>query len=372
MSRIVLGYSGAVEGSMAIPWLAERHGAEIVAVTLDVGQRGELVAVREQALALGALRSHVIDVRDEFVRDYVLPTLQAVTLAPDDGLVVGHVARPLIVRKLVDVAAMENATAIAHGVRDAAEAEIVEREIRALNPSITVLAPVRTWNMSAAEEDEYARARNIPQPQANRAQRVSTNLWGRSIGPATSVDLWNDVPPGFFTMTRAPQDCPDQPAFVEIEFQAGVPVRANGIEMPLLEMIDSLEIIGGTHGVGRIETVTGDTTPRRIVQEAPAAVVLQIAHAALQRLVTSDDLATLSGTLGRRYVELIESGRWFTPTREALDAFVSSVQQRVTGAVRLKLFKGDCRPVGRRSPFAGAGDGASDAQRADERLIEER
>src|SRR5262245_51572788 len=254
MQRIVLGCSGGFESSIAIPWLAERYGAEVIAVTLDVGQRAELVEIRERALKLGALRSHVIDVRDEFVRDYIIRSLQAGARVHDQAPLVSALARPLVVRKLVDVARMEGATAIAHGLRGAADGARFELAIHALDPSATGLAPARSWEMSSSEEIEYAPVRNIAAPVSDSPYRITASLWGRSV-TVVGTDPWTEPPASVFELTRAPKDCPDLTAYVDLEFQAGVPVRANGIEMSLLEMIESFEIIGGTPGVGREDLV---------------------------------------------------------------------------------------------------------------------
>jgi argininosuccinate synthase len=353
MERIVLGYTGDLETSIAIPWLADRHHAEIIAVALDLGQRTELVAVRERALALGATRCHVIDVRDELVRDYIVPALKAGALR-DGAPMPTALSRPLIARKLVDVARMEGAAAIAHGYGPGSrDATRIERAVRALAPFLTLLAPTHTWEMSAAQQIEYARARNIPASVIASGVRVDATLWGRTV-EVDQPSAERAVPPDdLFTLTRSPQHCPDQPAYVEIELQAGVPTSANGIEMPLLEMIESLETIAGAHGVGRIDLgAAADATSSRQICEAPAAIVLHVAHAALQSLVTARALDPVVDVVSRSYAELVHDGDWVSATRDALDGFVSAIQPRVTGTVKLELLKGACRAIDRRSSFA--------------------
>jgi len=356
MERIVLAYSGGLDTSIAIAWLAERYAAEVIAVTLDLGQGRELTDVRERALAVGAVRAHVLDVREEFARDYILPALQAGALYEDRYPLATALGRPLIARKLVDVARMEGTTIVAHGCNGKANDELrLELGVRALDPSMTILAPARSWGMSRAEELDYAKVRRIPIPSANDSPyTVDTNLWGRSIERGVLEDPWQESPEDIYALTRSPQTCPNEPAYVEVEFEGGVPVRANGIEMPLVELIESVETIAGAHGVGRIDMVENATTgvKSREIYEAPAAVVLHTAHSELMKLVIPRDLERLAHDLGRAYADLAYNGRWFTPTREAVDAFMATIQPRVTGAVRLKLFKGDCRVVGRRSPMA--------------------
>ena len=359
--RIVLAYSGGLDTSVAIAWLAEHYDAEIIAVTLDLGQGRELTDVRERALAVGAMRAHVLDVRDEFARDYILPALQAGALYEDRYPLATALGRPLIASKLVEVARMEGAVTIAHGCNGKANDELrLELGIHALDASMRVLAPARIWGMSRQEEVAYARARHIPIPAAVESPyTVDTNLWGRSIERGALDDAWQESPEDIYALTRPPRDCPDEPAYVEIEFEQGLPLRANGIEMPLVELIESVETIAGAHGVGRIDMVENAASgvKSREIYEAPAAVVLHTAHSELEKLVVPRDLERLGHDLGRAYADLAYNGRWFSPTREAIDAFMRTIQPRVTGAVRLKLFKGDCRVVGRRSPMALRADG---------------
>ncbi len=356
MERIVLAYSGGLDTSVAIPWLAERFNAEIVAVTLDLGQGRELADVRERALAIGAVRCHVIDARDEFIRDYILPALQAGAIYEDRYPLATALGRPLIASKIVEIAKMEGATAIAHGCTGKDNDQMgLDISARALEPSIKVIAPARMWGMSRSAEIEYARSRDIPVPAgADNQYSTDANLWGRSIECGVIEDPWAEPPDDIYTLTRSPQACPDQPAYLEIEFERGVPIRANGIEMSMIELIESLETIAGAHGVGRIDMVENRIVgiKSREIYEAPAAVVLHTAHRELEKLVVTRDLDRLKQELSRAYADLVYNGLWFSPTREAIDAFVATVQPRVTGSVRLKLFKGDCRVVGRKSLFA--------------------
>ena len=356
MERIVLAYSGGLDTSVAIPWMAEKYHAEVIAVTMDLGQGKELEQVRDRALATGAVRAHVLDLREEFARDYILPALKADAIYEDRYPMATSLGRPLIAQKLVEIAEIEKATAVAHGCTGKGNDQVrLDVTTRALNPGLKVIAPARVWGMTRPDEIEYARQRGIPVPATVESPySTDTNLWGRSIECGVLEDPWQEPPEDIYTLTRSPAECPDQPAYVEISFERGVPMAINGVAMPLLDLIASLGTIAGAHGVGRIDMVENRLVgiKSREVYEAPAAVVLHAAHKELQKLVTMKDLDRLSRLVSLQYADIVYNGLWFTATREALDAFVEKVQERVTGTVRLKLFKGDCRVVGRKSPFA--------------------
>jgi argininosuccinate synthase len=356
MERIVLAYSGGLDTSVAIPWLAEHYNAEIIAVTMDLGQGGQLDRIRERALATGAVRAHVLDVREEFARDYILPALQAGAIYEDRYPLATALGRPLIARKLVEIAHIEHAGSIAHGCTGKGNDQVrIDVSARALDANIKVVAPARVWGMTRPDEIEYARARNIPVPATVESPySTDENLWGRAIECGVLEDPWSEPPEEIYALTRSPADSPDAPAYVEIEFAAGVPTQINGVAMPLVELVGSLETIAGGHGVGRIDMVENRLVgiKSREIYEAPAAVVLHAAHRELEGLVIPKDLQRLKRSLAVTYADLVYNGLWFTPMREALDALVGKVQERVSGTVRLKLFKGECRVVGRKSPFA--------------------
>jgi argininosuccinate synthase len=356
MTRIVLAYSGGLDTSVAIPWLEEKYGAEIVAVTLDLGQGRELNQIRERAMSTGAIRCHVLDMREEFARDYILPALQADALYEERYPLATALSRPLIAKKLVDIAHMENATAIAHGCSGKGNDQVrIEVSARAIDPAITVIAPAREWGMTRPEEIAYARARNVSVP-TTVASPYSTdqNLWGRSIECGVLEDPWNEPPDDIYTLTKAPTEAPAAPAYVEVEWQAGIPTAVNGVEMPLVELISSLETIAGVHGVGRIDMIENRLVgiKSREIYEAPGALLLHQAHRELEGLVVPKDLQRLKQRLSQEYADIVYNGLWFSPTRSAIDAFIQSIQPRVTGTIRLKLYKGDCRSVGRKSAFA--------------------
>jgi len=356
MDRIVLAYSGGLDTSVAIPWLKERYHAEIIAVTMDLGQGKELEDVRDRALAAGAVRAHVLDLREEFARDYILPALKADAVYEDRYPLATALGRPLIAQKLVEIAEIEHATAVAHGCTGKGNDQVrLDITTRALNPDLKVIAPAREWGMTRREEIEYARARGVPVPATIESPySTDANLWGRSVECGVLEDPWIEPPAEIYALTKSPSDCPPEPAYVEIAFAHGVPVEVNGVAMPLLDLIGSLGTIAGAHGVGRIDMVENRLVgiKSREVYEAPAAVLLHAAHKELQQLVISRDLDRFARTVSLQYADLIYNGLWFTPLREALDAFVEKVQARVTGVVRLKLFKGDGRIVGRQSAHA--------------------
>ena len=358
MKRILLAYSGGLDTSVAIPWLREQHDAEVIAVTVDLGQGRELAAIHERALAIGAVRAHVLDAREEFGREYILPALQAGAVYEDRYPLATALARPLIAKRLVEIARMEGATPSRTAVPDSTTTRSAWKPPSGRSiPPIPIIAAAQISGMSREDKLEFARRRSVPVPDSTSSPySIDTNLWGRAIAAGVLEDAWVEPPEEIYTLTRSPQDCPDEPAYVELTFESGVPVRANGVEMSLLELIESLEIIAGAHGVGRIDVVENRLAgiKSREVYEAPAAVVLHTAHKELEKLVIPRELERVKHDLSRIYADLVYSGLWFSHTRQTIDAFVAAVQPRVTGSVRLKLFKGDCRIVGRKSPFWAA------------------
>jgi len=356
MERIILAYSGGLDTSVAVKWLADRYDAEIVTLTIDLGQGKELDNVRERALAVGAVRAHVVDARQEFADEYILPALQAGAIYEGKYPLATALGRPLIAKKLVEFAEMEEAGMIAHGCTGKGNDQVrMDVSARALNPALKVVAPARVWGLTRPEEIEYAKQNGIPVPASvENPYSTDSNLWGRSIECGVLEDPWTEPPEEIYTLTKSPSDAPDVPAYVEIDFKCGVPTKVNGVAMPLIELINSLETIAGVHGIGRIDLVENRLVgiKSREIYEAPVATVLHAAHRELEALVVPRELARLKATLARSYADLVYDGLWFSTTRDALDAFVASVQRHVTGTVRLKLSKGDCRVVGRKSPLS--------------------
>jgi argininosuccinate synthase len=358
MKRILLAYSGGLDTSIAIPWLAEKYEAEVTTLTLDLGQGRELDDARDRALAIGAARAHVLDGREEFAQDFILPALQAGAMYEGRYPLATALGRPLIARDLVKIARIEGATAIAHGGTNE-DNDLVRLDVlvRALDESLEVLALDHLWDLTQAQKIDYARRRGIPVPATiSSPYTVDTNLWGRSIAWGGLEDPWQEPPEDIYALTRSPAEAPAEAAYVQIDFDKGVPRRINGVELSLVELITSLETIAGAHGIGRIDMVENRVTgtKSREVYEAPAATALHLAHKELQTFVVPRDLERLTTDLGVKYADLVYNGLWFAPTREAIHALVTKVQDRVTGTIRLKFFKGDCRVVGRQSAFAQA------------------
>lgn len=275
MNRILLAYSGSLTTTAAIPWLRDTYKADVITLTLDIGQGLELSHVRERALAAGAIRAHVIDARDEFVRDAILPALRAGIAASPDAFARKPLSRALIARRLVDLARMESATTVAHGAAAGdVDRQVIEESIRALQPELRILAPAVEWGKSEADVIAYARERKLAVPLPSSDDHIEVNLWGRTIfGPRSEDD---------FKLTRPATDTPREPALMVLEFEGGIPVRTNGVDMSMIELIESIETIAGTHGVGRISLDDG------LVAESPAAVVLQAAFSALEERGGSD------------------------------------------------------------------------------------
>ena len=340
-ARIVLAYAGGAERSIDLRRLADEHDADVVAVTIDVGQGQELDQVREAALAAGAIRAHVFDAREEFARQYILPALQAGALYGGRYPMTASLARPLIASKLVEIARIEHSGIIAHGARGRGNDLLpLDLSVRALDSTIHLLAP----------------ARGRPPGSNANAYSVDANLWGRSIEYGALEDPWKEPPAEIYTLTKDAAAAPATAAYVEVSFDKGVPSAINGVPMSFTEVIESLTTIAGSHGVGRIDTIEKRQAGimSREISEAPAAVVLHAAHRELETFVLERNLERLKRELSLKYADLVYNGLWFTPMREALDAFSRKVQEQVTGTIRLRLFKGSCEVVGRTSVPAPA------------------
>jgi argininosuccinate synthase len=365
---VVLAYSGGLDTSVAIPWLRERD-FEVVAATVDVGQPGDFQQIREKAVRSGARKAYVIDARREFAQEYILRALKANALYEGQYPLSTALARPLIGKHLVEVARKEGADFVAHGCTGKGNDQVrFDLCTTALAPDLQVIAPARVWGMTRDQEIEYARERGIPVP-VSKASPYSTdeNLWGRSVEAGVLEDPLLEPPEEAFAWTKSPLEAPEDPAYANIRFEEGVPVGLGGRRMDLLAIIESLNAVAGTHGVGRIDHIESRVVgiKSREVYECPAATVLIRAHQALEAMVLPRDVLDFKRTVEARYANLIYDGLWFTPLRESLDAFVESTQARVTGEVSVKLFKGSANVVGRTSPFSlynvalatyGAGD----------------
>ncbi len=354
--RVVLAYSGGLDTSVAIPWLKEERGLEVVALTVDVGQPVDLDQVRRKAEAAGAYRAVVVDARAEFAADYLVPALRANAVYEGVYPLSTALARPVIGRHLVEVARREGAEFVAHGCTGKGNDQVrFDLAIAGLAPELRVIAPAREWNMTREQEVEYARARGLPVP-AGRASPYSTdeNLWGRSVECGVLEDPSIEPPEEAFGWTTAPPAAPETPSRVRVGFERGRPTSLDGTPLAPVDLIGQLNRLAGAAGVGRIDHLESRVVgiKSREVYECPAATVLIEAHRALEALVLPRDVLDFKRTVEQRYANLVYEGLWFSPLRTALDAFVSATQDRVTGEVAVQLFKGSAHVVGRRSPYS--------------------
>lgn len=353
--KVVLAYSGGLDTSVAVKWLQEQ-GYDVVACCLDVGEGKDLDFIKEKALTVGAVSSYVIDAKEEFANEYALVALQAHTLYENKYPLVSALSRPLIAKKLVEVAEKEGAVAVAHGCTGKGNDQVrFEVSIHALNPDLKVLAPVREWSWSREEEIEYAKQHGIPIPiNLDSPYSIDQNLWGRSNECGILEDPWAAPPEDAYDLTVGLENTPDTPDMVEIEFEQGVPVSLNGQKYPLSELILELNALAGKHGVGRIDHVENRLVgiKSREVYEAPAAMTLIKAHKELEDLTLVKEVAHFKPVIEKRITEVIYDGLWFSPLTNALTAFLKETQKFVTGTVRVKLFKGHAIVEGRKSPYS--------------------
>ncbi|MGC9360356.1 MAG: argininosuccinate synthase [Anaerolineae bacterium] len=357
VDKCVLAYSGGLDTSVIVPWLRENYGCEVICMTADLGQAEELDGLEAKALQSGASKIYIEDLRGEFVSDYILPTLMAGAVYERNYLLGTSFARPLIAKRMVEIAELEGADAVAHGCTGKGNDQVrFELTFKALNPKLRVIAPWREWEIRSREDAlAYAEAHNIPVSQTTRSiYSRDRNLWHISHEGGVLEDPWQEPPADMFVLTTAPEDAPDEPEYVEIDFRQGVPIRLNGTSMGGVELIEALNALGGKHGVGRSDMVENRLVgmKSRGVYETPGGTILHTAHQALESLCLDRETLHYKDTIALRYAELVYNGRWFTPLRESLDAMVRKTQERVTGTVRLKLYKGNCTIAGRKSPYS--------------------
>lgn len=353
MKKVVLAYSGGLDTSVAITWLKDQ-GYEVVAVCLDVGEGKDLDFIKEKALLVGATESYVIDAKEEFANEYALTSMQAHTWYEQKYPLVSALSRPLIAKKLVEVAEQVGATAVAHGCTGKGNDQVrFEVSFQALAPHLEVIAPVREWSWSRDEEIAYAKEKNIPIPiNLDSPFSIDQNLWGRANECGILEDPWAAPPEDAYELTVALENTPNTPDVIEIEFQAGVPTSLNGVNYALSDLIQELNKVAGKHGVGRIDHVENRLVgiKSREVYEIPGAHTLLIAHKELEDITLVKELAHFKPVMEKKLTELIYEGLWFSPLRTALQAFLKETQQYVNGTVRVKLFKGHAIVEGRKSP----------------------
>ena len=354
--KVVLAYSGGLDTSVAIKWLAQEYNLDVIALTIDVGNERDFSAIRQKALDVGAVKALVMDAKELFVNHFIFPALQADAVYEGQYPLATALSRPLMAKLLVDTAQQEGATAVAHGCTGKGNDQVrFEVSVNALAPALTIIAPAREWGMNREQTIGYAQRYAIPVPvTAASPYSIDENLWGKSIECGVLEDPWVEPPEEVFTWTRSPDKAPDEPGYVEIGFDRGIPVTIDGQEMDGVSLIRRLNELAGSHGIGRIDHLENRLVgiKSREIYEAPAAAVLLQAHQALQAMTLSKEQTRFKQKVAIEYADLIYNGLWFTSLHQDLAAYVKSSQRCVTGTARLKLYKGNCSVVGRKSPFS--------------------
>ena len=350
--KLILAYSGGLDTSVAIAWLKKDY--DVIAVCLDVGEGKDLEFIHDKALSIGAVESLVLDVKDEFAEDYVLPALQAHAYYEQKYPLVSALSRPLISKKLVEMAHKSGATAIAHGCTGKGNDQVrFEVAISALDPSLKVVAPVREWKWAREEEIKFAIEHGVPVPaNLDSPYSVDQNLWGRANECGVLENPWNEAPEDAFGITVAVEDAPDTPEYVDIEFKEGKPVAINGQEMKLAALIQKLNVMAGAHGVGRIDHVENRLVgiKSREIYECPGAVTLLAAHKEIEDLTLVREVSHFKPILENELSNLIYNALWFSPATKAIMAYIKETQKVVNGTAKVKLYKGSARVVARKSP----------------------
>jgi argininosuccinate synthase len=354
--KVVLAYSGGVDTSVAIKWLHEKYNVDVIAVTIDVGNEKDFAAVKEKAVKVGAVKALVIDAKELFVKYFIFPALQANALYEGQYPLATALSRPLMAKLLVDTAVEEGASAISHGCTGKGNDQVrFEVGINALAPQMKIIAPAREWGMTREETIKYAQKYDIPIPVTKKSPySIDENLWGKSIECGALEDPWTEPPADVYTWTKSPAEAPDKPQYMEIGFDGGIPVSLDGKEMAGIALIRKMNEIAGRHGIGRIDHIENRVVgiKSREIYEAPAAIVLIQAHQALEAMTMSKDQLRFKQKVAVECADLIYNGLWFSQFNRDLSAYVLSSQRYVTGAVRLKLFKGAATVVGRKSPWS--------------------
>jgi argininosuccinate synthase len=352
--KVVLAYSGGLDTSVAIRWIAEKYKMNVIAMSIDLGAEKDYEGIRKKALKVGAHKALVVDAKDKFINDYVFPALQADAIYEGQYTLATALARPLIAKLMVEVALKEKATAVAHGCTGKGNDQVrFDVTVLALAPQLDVIAPAREWGLTREETIEYAHRFGIPVPVTVKSPySIDENLWGKSIECGILEDPWAEPPEEVFTWTKSPQKAPNKPQYVEIGFQQGIPVSLDGKSMGGVELVEKLNSIAGENGVGRVDHLENRLVgiKSREVYEAPAATVLLAAHLALEQMTLSKDQLRFKARVAQEYADLVYNGLWFSAMHDDLTAYVKSTQTHVDGTVRVKLFKGKATVVGRKSP----------------------
>ena len=355
--KVVLAYSGGLDTSVIIPWLKENYGGcEVIACCADIGQGDDMQAVHDKALRSGASKCYILELAQEFLEEYVWPTLKAGAVYEGKYLLGTSFARPLIAKRLVEVAKKEGADAIAHGATGKGNDQVrFELTVKALAPSMGIIAPWREWDLlSRTQEIEYAKAHNIDIPTENKKYSMDKNIWHLSHEGSDLEDPWNAPENEMYLVSKAPEDAPDTPEYVTVDFEQGVPVAVNGEKLGAVELLNKLNEIGARNGVGIVDICENRLVgmKSRGVYENPGGAILYYAHRELEYLCLDRATYHFKEGVAIRFGELVYDGMWFCQLREALSAFVDDTQKTVTGTVKLKLYKGNIMSAGSKSPYS--------------------
>ncbi|GHI00167.1 argininosuccinate synthase [Neobacillus kokaensis] len=351
--KIVLAYSGGLDTSVSVKWIQEKYGYDVIALGLDVGEGKDLEAIKTKALNVGAVKAHIVDAKEMLAQEYILPALKANCLYEGKYPLSSALSRPLISKLLVDVAEKEGAVAVAHGCTGKGNDQVrFEVSIQALNPDLKVIAPVREWGMTRDEEIAYAEEHGIPIPvDLDNPFSIDANIWGRACEAGVLEDPWAEAPEAAYDWTNPIEKTPDAAEYVEIEFEQGVPVALNGEKLPLVQLIETLNELGGKHGVGRIDHIENRLVgiKSREVYENPGALILINAHKELEFLTLPREVTQFKTQVDQHMAKIVYEGLWYSPLKAALDAFIEETQKVVSGTIRVKLHKGNHTVVGRKS-----------------------
>ncbi len=355
--KVALAYSGGLDTSIIIPWLKENYGCEVVAVCGNVGQGKELDGLEEKAIKTGASKAYIEDLTEEFITDFVYPTMQAGAEYENKYLLGTSFARPIIAKRLVEIALKEGCDAIAHGATGKGNDQVrFELTVKALAPEMDIIAPWRIWDIKSRDEEiEYAEARGIPVPVTKENNySMDANIWHLSHEGSDLEDPWNEPKNDMLMICTPPEDAPDKPTYAELEFKNGIPVKIDGGAYGPVQMITKLNELGAANGVGIDDMVENRLVgmKSRGVYENPGGRILYTAHAALESITLDKATMHYKALIANEYADLVYNGMWFSPLREALAAFVAETQKTVTGTVRVKLYKGSCVHVGVKSPYS--------------------
>jgi len=352
---VILAYSGGLDTSVLIKWLQEEHDVDVITFTMELGQQTDLKKVGKKALSLGAKNHYSVDGTEEFVINHVFPAIKANAMYEGKYPMATALGRPLIAKKLVEIAEKEGAVAVAHGCTGKGNDQVrFDVTVKALAPKLKVMAPVREWGLSRKAEIKYAKEKGIAIPHLSDPYSIDQNMWGRSIECGHLENPEQEPLEEIYTLTVSPEEAPDTPEYVTITFEGGCPVSLNGTEMKPVALIEKLNEIAGKHGVGRVDHIEDRLVgiKSREIYESPAAEVLIEAHKDLEKLVLTRHELEFKKQIDEKWTQLVYTGLWIDPLREALDAFIDKTQERVCGEVKMKLYKGRCWAAGRSSPMS--------------------